>query len=237
MKRVLSALLASCSLGITAASAQEASEWEHHFTLYFIGAGLSGEVGMAGQTAEIDLGFGGILENLDFGFMGNYRMQKMDWSLGADVIYMGLGTSGEQGRAELDVDQWLVEMNGGYALRPFFTLIAGARYNSLSNRLFFPASENEFKDTQDWIDPIVGGRFSWRLGPEWVTHLRGDVGGFGLGSNFAWQVMPVLEWAPSERLSALVGYRVIGIDYENEDDGFTYDMTVSGPGLGLTAHF
>src|SRR5678815_243847 len=133
---------------------------------------MNGTVGMKGVSADVDMGFGDILENLEFGFMGNYRMQKDKWSLGTDVIYMGLGTSGERGRAELDVDEWIVELNGGYEIRPFFTLIAGLRYNSLANRLFFPATENEIKASEDWVDPLVGGRLSWRLGSEWRVHFR-----------------------------------------------------------------
>jgi hypothetical protein len=198
---------------------------------------MSGEVGLAGASADLDMSFGDIMENLEFGFMGAFRMQLAGWSLGTDVIYVGLGSSGEQGRAELDVDQWMVELSGGYAVRPFFTLIAGARYNSLANRLFFPASESEFKATEDWVDPLVGGRLSLPLGGEWNAHLRGDVGGFGIGSELAWQVIPYVEWMPSDRLSALLGYRVIGIDYQNEDTGFKYDMTISGPALGLAARF
>jgi hypothetical protein len=27
------------------------------------------------------------------------------------------------------------------------------------------------------------------------------------------------------------------MDYENEDDGFKYDVTISGPALGLLCHF
>ena len=241
MKRTFLILIGVCGLWSTKASAQETSGWDHQLTLYFIGAGLDGDVTMKGGSVwvsvDVDMSFGEILENLEFGFMGAYRMQKNKWSVGTDVIYMGLGTSGARGQAELDVDQWMVEVNGGYEVRTYFTLIGGLRYNSLANRLFLPASENEVKASEDWVDPLVGGRLSWQLGPEWRIHFRGDVGGFGIGSNFAWQAMPILEWMPSERLSALLGYRILGTDYENEDHGFKYDMTVTGPSLGLSAHF
>jgi len=148
-------------LSSSVAGAQDASRWKHQATLYFIGAGLDGNVTMKGLSVDVDMSLGDILENLDFGFMGAYRMQKDKWSLGTDIIYLGLGTSGERGRAELDVDTWMVELNGGYEIRPFFTLIAGLRYNSLANRLFFPVSENEFKASEDWVDPFVVGRLSW----------------------------------------------------------------------------
>jgi hypothetical protein len=236
--RALAAGILSLSLAASSdAQTAPSPAWKHNLTLYFVGAGMTGEVGARGVTTELDLSFGDILENLQFGFMGAYRVQREAWSLGADVIYMGLGVSGERGGAEVDVDQWVVEITGGYELRPFATLLVGGRYNSFANRLFVSASENEFKGSQDWLDPLVGARLSWKLGADWGAHLRGDVGGFGLGSEFAWQVFPMLEWRASDRLSATIGYRFLGMDYENEDDGFLYDMVISGPGLGLTAHF
>ena len=230
-------LLGICAIWPANGFAEEDSGWSHRVTLYFIGAGLSGDVAVKGVPLDVDMSLGDILENLDFGFMGNYRVQKNRGSVGTDIIYLGLGTSGERGRAELDVDYWMVELSAGYEVSPLFTAIAGLRYHSLSNRLFFPVSENEVKATEDWVDPLVGGRLTWRLGTEWSAHLRGDVGGFGIGSDFAWQLLPLLEWMPSERLSGLLGYRVIYTDYENEDQEFKYDMTVTGPTLGLAAHF
>jgi len=218
-----------------AASAQDS--WDHDVTLYFLGAGMTGEVGVGGATANVDLTFGEILENLDFSFMAAYRMQKSKWSLGTDVIYIGLKTTADSERTELDVDQWLVELNSGYAIRPFLTLLAGARYNSIKNRLFFPATETKLEATEDWVDPLVGARLSLKLGAKWMAHLRADIGGFGIGSDLAWQVLPLVEWNASERLSALLGYRVIAIDYANEHTGFKYDGTISGPGLGLNVLF
>jgi len=219
------------------AEAQSDSGWKPQIIVYFVGAGMSGETAIRGVSRDIDAGFGDIVENLEFGFMGAFRIQKRAWSVGTDINYIGLGTSGAAGQIEVDSDQWMVELNGGYMIRPFFTVIAGARYNSLSTRLFFPQSGNELKGSQDWIDPLIGGRLDLRLGKEWMAHVRGDIGGFGVGSDFAWQLVPGVEWMPSDRLSALAGYRILSMDYENKDDGFKYDVTVSGPALGLLCHF
>jgi len=217
--------------------AEAESGWKPNLIVYFVGASMTGEAAIQGVSRDVDASFGELIENLEFGFMGAFRIEKGPWSVGTDINYMGLGTSGEAGRVEIDSDQWMVELNGGYKIRPFFMLIAGLRYNSLSTRLFFPQSENELKGAEDWVDPLIGGRLDLRLGKEWMAHLRGDMGGFGVGSDFAWQLVPGVEWIPSERLSALAGYRFIGTDYENEDKGFKYDVTVSGPALGLVCHF
>ncbi len=40
----------------------------------------------------------------------------------------------------------------------------------------------------------------------------GDIGGFGVGSDFTWQAIAALDWRVSEKSSASVGYRWIQID-------------------------
>ena len=222
------------------AAAETPSSPKHRVTLYFLGAGLTGQVGMAGWSTDIDLSLSEILENLDFGFMGAYRFHQDSWSVGTDVIYLGLGSKNERpgtAQTELTIDQWMVELSGGYRVRPFLTLIGGGHYNSLSNRVTSTATSREINATENWIDPFLGGWLTFTPGSGWVVHLRADAGGFGLGSDFAWQVMPALEWTAVERVSVLLAYRVIGIDYENEDNGFEYDVVISGPALGLSGRF
>jgi hypothetical protein len=237
IRRFVLLVAAGCLVSPLPARAQTESGWKPQVILYFVGAGMSGETAIQGISRDVDASFGDIMENLDFGFMSAFRIQKRAWSVGTDIVYVGLGTTSEAGQIEVDSDQWMVELNGGYMIRPFFTVIAGGRYNSLSTRLFFPQFGNERKASQEWIDPLIGGRLDLRLGKEWMAHLRADVGGFGVGSDFAWQLVPGVEWMPSERLSALAGYRIISMDYENKDDGFKYDMTISGPALGLLCRF
>jgi hypothetical protein len=71
--------------------------------------------------------------------------------------------------------------------------------------------------------------------------LHGDVGGFGVGSGFAWQAVGTLRWQASEGHGVLVAYRYIAMDYDNgrNKDGkdFEYDMTVAGPASGFAFAF
>ena len=41
----------------------------------------------------------------------------------------------------------------------------------------------------DWVDPVVGGRIRYNLVPGQDFILRGDVGGFGVGSQFTWNAL------------------------------------------------
>lgn len=94
-----------------------------------------------------------------------------------------------------------------------------------------------------WVDPMVGLRLRHRFSPKVDMVLRGDVGGFGVGSKFSWQAMGYVNWefARTERAvwSAMIGYRALYVDYEQGSGHklYQYDMLTHGPILGVTARF
>ena len=45
----------------------------------------------------------------------------------------------------------------------------------------------------DWADPFIGARLQHQLAPSQEITLRGDVGGFGAGSQFSWQAMKHID--------------------------------------------
>ena len=87
----------------------------------------------------------------------------------------------------------------------------------------------------DWWDPFIGGILTLPLGERWNFQLHADIGGFGVGSDLAWQIEMLFNWFLSPRTSLMMGYRAISIDYD--DDGFVYDVVSQGPQLGITMRF
>jgi hypothetical protein len=69
--------------------------------------------------------------------------------------------------------------------------------------------------------------------------VRGDIGGFGAGSDLAWQAFPYVDWRIAKWGSLQAGYRWMGMDYESGSGAtrFKYDMLIQGPQLGFTLHF
>ena len=63
--------------------------------------------------------------------------------------------------------------------------------------------------------------------------------GWGLigagGADLDWDVAAGLGYRFNETFSATVGYRAMGVDYN--DDGFLFDVVEQGPILGLTINF
>jgi hypothetical protein len=94
-----------------------------------------------------------------------------------------------------------------------------------------------------WFDPLVGLRLRHRFSPQTDMVLRGDVGGFGVGSKFSWQAMGYVNWeftrTKSTAWSAMVGYRALYVDYEKGAGNtlYQYDMLTHGPIMGVTARF
>ncbi len=69
--------------------------------------------------------------------------------------------------------------------------------------------------------------------------VRGDVGGFGVGSDLTWIVIPGIAYQLSPRFTLKAGYRIYNVDVEEGSGAnkFEFDIEQEGPILGLTIHF
>lgn len=220
--------------------AGESSPWTLDVSLYGLAAGMSGDVTVKGISADLDVGFDKIWDNLEFGAMGKVRVGYDRWALTTDVIYMGLGAS--KGGVSADLDQWVVEPTLSYRFCNEFELLAGVRYNNISGELRGPSVLPQPivpTGTQDWWDPIVGGNVTLPLGKKLSFNARGDVGGFGAGSDLTWQAFPYLGWQISKSFSLQAGYRWVYTDYETGRGlkRFKYDILTQGPQVGFSFHF
>lgn len=94
-----------------------------------------------------------------------------------------------------------------------------------------------------WVDPIVGLRLRHQFAPGSELTVSGDIGGFGVGSQFSWQAIGAYRWTfaktNSATWSAMLGYRALYVDYSkgSGDTLYTFDMLTHGPVMGLSARF
>ena len=95
----------------------------------------------------------------------------------------------------------------------------------------------------DWVDPLVGGRIRHQLVPGHELMLRGDIGGFGAGSEFSWNVLGAYSFKiciyDGVTYSGLLGYRALDVDYEQGAGRtkYEYDVLQHGPLTGLSIAF
>lgn len=94
-----------------------------------------------------------------------------------------------------------------------------------------------------WIDPFMGMRLHYKptLADEFT--VRGDIGGFGIGSQFTWHVLATynayLGTHSGIIFDGYLGYKALSVDY---DEGvgisrYEFDTTQHGPVIGITGKF
>lgn len=238
MRRILVSTGALLFLGAASINRLHAqtNEWSFDLTLYGVAAAMDGDVTVRGVSADLDVGFDDVLENLEFGAMGRVRVGYDRWAISTDVIYMALG--GSKDGVSADIDQWLVQPQLEYRVCRSFDAYAGTRYNNLNGEIRGPFGRNP-TGTQAWWDPVIGARFSLPIVTKLSFDVRGDVGGFGVNSDLTWQAESVLNWRFTKWGSLQAGYRFLSTDYDTGSglNRFRYDVLVHGPQLGFTLHF
>ena len=95
----------------------------------------------------------------------------------------------------------------------------------------------------DWTDPFIGARIRQQLASGQALELRGDVGGFGAGSQFSWQAIAsynsplcMIHGIP---VDGYIGFRALSVDYSQGSgtSRFEFDNVIYGPVIGATMRF
>ena len=90
--------------------------------------------------------------------------------------------------------------------------------------------------TVDWVDPFVGFRVRHELSPGHELQFLGDVGGFGAGSDFSWQLYGGYSFdftVMHSTLYGVLGYRALAVDY-SEGSTARINVILHGPVAGLS---
>jgi hypothetical protein len=222
----------------TPAAAQAPSnEWDVTVAPYFMGAAMSGTTVVRGREVEVDMSASDIFSNLQFGAMGFVVARKGNWGFGADAIWMALGTT--VNNTNVDFNQGAFAAYGLRRLGPAADLTLGLRVNTLQGNLEFKTLGVEVDQDKTWVDPLVG--LILRTPGQHRVHakLYTEIGGFGAGSDFTWQIFPTVGYKFSDRFSLEVGYRWLDLDYSTGEgnEQFAYDVLTQGPVGGLVFRF
>jgi hypothetical protein len=230
-------------IGPHAAAQSGGGGWEFTIAPYLVAAGMNGSLTVKGLEADVDVPFSTVVENLDMAGMVHFGMQNEHWAATSDLVYMDLEASKDavRGAATATVTETLFEVTGGYRLSPAVTLLAGARLVNLGTGVRYagPNLERDADASKSWVDPIVGATFTSPLAERWWLGVHGDVGGFGVGSDLAWQAYANVGYRASDLVPIIVGYRAIDIDYQegSGNDLFRYDVMSAGPQMGVAFTF
>jgi hypothetical protein len=120
-----------------------------------------------------------------------------------------------------------------------FDIFAGARYwqfrADLDVAIPVVGYQNSYSDTEKWVDPIIGFVFRPALTQKLFLILRGDIGGFGVGSHFTWKGVGALHYQFFQNIGGQIGYNYTSLDYSK--GGFKADVDMQGVYTGLVFRF
>ena len=246
-KRVIAILLAAFlgCFSVSAFAGEQAEEgnWDFNLApLYVWMADMEGEMGVGPISGYPDIPFGDIFDNLESIFTIHFEaMHRSNWGLFFD--YSGLDISASKAPLTIDFASTLIEVGGVYRIENgphSFDMLGGVRYTKLEPDLTVtpppPGPANgKFSLTEDWYDPIIGVRYFYDFGNKWMISARGDIGGFGVGCDFTWNVAALVHFQPWKNAAFIAGYRVLDQDYEDGTglNRFKYDMRLAGPVLAI----
>jgi hypothetical protein len=235
--------IAASGLALAVAMPAMAQDEDWHFRVapYVILPSMDGDVVVRGREAEVDVGPEDIFSHLNLGFQGYFEASNGAVGLALDVIYMNLDASDDDRLAEIDATQSAITPMVFARVAPQVDLYVGARFNSIGGDADFqgPLGLQTVEQDKSWIDPLVGVRFATPIGEKWNLEISGDVGGFGVGSDIAINLWPMVGYEISGNAQLAFGYRVLYTDYDSGAGAnlFAYDVLTMGPVLGAVIEF
>ncbi len=224
-----------CSL---LAQESSAKKWHYLGDLYMMFPNMKGETTVANlPDVEVDADEGDILGNLKFGGMFYLEATNDNWAISSDFIYMklnqGLATTRLIQSGSVTMEELAWEVDGLKRIAPWLEAGLGGRLVSLNLGIDATGTLDEVHSgsaSKTWYDPVVVMRTQGAIKEKWLLQFRGDVGGFGVGSDFSWQLQANAGYRFSKLFQATLGYRYISIDYDKGEgaERFLYDIDTYG---------
>jgi hypothetical protein len=231
------------------------SGWTGSFSTYSWLPWLSGDIQVKAIDIAVDVGPDDILSSLDWStlpvWMSYGELRNGRLTLFNDIIWTALeagqGFEGQVigGAVQVDYTQLTVELGAAYAIwsngASTVDVLAGGRYWRQEADVFLAAggAAIDRSGTVDWVDPFVGVRLQQSVAPGQTLLVRGDVGGFGAGSDFSWQASATFNMelcvTGGHQIDGYLGYRALSVDYS--EGAYAYDALQHGPVMGLTMKF
>ncbi|MDN3723556.1 hypothetical protein QRD02_04120 [Aequorivita sp. SDUM287046] len=226
---------------------EQSSEWRFVIEPYIMLPNMSGETGIGEliPPVEVDASVGDIFGHLKMGAMLYMEATNETWAITSDVLYMKLGQDIETGKfitgGDVTMQQIAWEVAGLRRVAPWLDAGLALRLVSLDMEINTSTllTNRNASTNETWVDPVFVARSQGIIHNNWIYNARGDFGGFGIGSDFTWQVQADFGYKFSELFQTSLGYRVIGIDYDSGSgsERFLYNVDTYGAVVRLGFNF
>jgi hypothetical protein len=240
--------------GFNKASAQSSEaikKWNFLTEVYIMFPNMDGELGIGNNLKlPVDANPGDIFSKLKMAGMIYFEANTKKWAITSDLVYMNLKQDVTPGvllySGNVNAKQFIWEAAGLYRLTSFLEIGAGGRLNYLQTGVdarinTFPAGTEEVTGDKHktWYDPILIARLTTDINDKWLFQFRGDVGGFGIGSDLTWQLQGYAGYRFSKVFQLSAGYRILSTDFNYGEDRkqFIFDVNEFGPVIRIGFNF
>jgi hypothetical protein len=247
-------VLVLCLAAISKSSAQDTAgvknKWHYLLQPYAMFPNMNGTAGLGNlPDADVNADAGDIFSNLEIGAMLYLEAHNDHWAISSDLLYMDLkqDVAGKYNilTGEAVAKQLGWELAAMRKVLPWLEVGAGTLLNSIKVKLDLSITDslgsiNKSKGrTETWVDPMIIARVKIPTKGKFSVQFRGNVGGFGIGSKFSWQLQAYAGYRFSKLFQLELGYRIIALDYEkgSGEDRFLYDVNTFGPVLRFGFNF
>ena len=221
------------------------SDWHFAVSPYLWFPGVHGTIGARGHDASIHESPGDLLSHFRFGLMGLVDTRYKRIVIPVDMMWIRLGANNalpltdEAVTAHVKGQEFILTPKIGYRLVDSEIIkidaLTGFRYWHFGANLRLSTSETStqtFSGSENWVDPLVGGRILANLSPKISVSMGGDVGGWNTGSLIDYQIGGVLGYRIKPAVVLQVGYRYLATDFRS--GGTTINLVTSGVLFGAT---
>lgn len=224
-------------------AASQPAGWHLRAEPYIMFPNMVGQTGISGlPLADLDASTGDIFGSLKMGAMLNIEATKGKWTIASDFLFMNLEQDLKPSNVitggKVNAKQMGWELAGLRRMNNWLELGVAGMLNALEVDMDInidpiggtPETISR-RQSKTWVDPMLITRLTLPGKNNFIGQFRGEVGGFGIGSDFAWQLQATAGYRFSKLFDMTAGYRAIGLDYTSGDDGkaFVYDMVTHGP--------
>jgi hypothetical protein len=227
--RIAAVTLAALSGALTAGSARADDAWSYEASPFLWAAGLDGRVGFNGSPVDVSASFRDLVGMANIGAAMRITAHRppVGWFGEASWIETSNDVASPSGPVTLETTQTLAEGGLTYEIDPTLAIYGGVRYQNVDSTR--DSLAGRVQQTEEWIDGIIGARWTSLASDTWVIWVRADAGAGG--SDLVWLAEGGGGYRWPERWSLYMAYRVLDTRYEH--GGFLYDIQQSGLLLGF----
>lgn len=223
--------------------------------LWTVAVGGDVSIPQIDKTFSFNVSFSDAIKNLKMAFMVNgkfkydrvsllydivyYKLKNFGATLPVDTIQYTGKTIGKPVSANTTITNTIMDLALAYVFpqqTPGFSLTGylGTRIWMTNNGITLIDStgkQDMLEADKTWVDPILGLNGEWVLSKHWGLDIKGDIGGFGVNSQFTLMLATVVAYRVSDNFNILGGIKYLGVNYV--DSGYETNLNQYGFVLGV----